>query len=90
MGNYSKHLSKVKKPQQMITVYKYLKYDKLEYAIYVPHVDFLAKRKTEKTNIYRLAATTSASSKNIMLGAARRALRNVLRNNASPSPTYIE
>lgn len=25
-----------------------------------------------------------------MLGAASRALRNVLRNNASPSPTYIE
>lgn len=37
-----------------------------------------------------LAAMTSASSKNKMLGAASRALRNVLRSKASPSPTYIE
>lgn len=37
-----------------------------------------------------LAAMTSASSKNKMLGAASRALRKVFRNNASPSPTYIE
>lgn len=36
------------------------------------------------------AATISASSKKIILGAARRALLNVLRNKASPSPTYIE
>ena len=51
----------------------------------------LQKEKAEnKNNIYRLAATTSASSKKIILGAARRALRNVLRNKASPSPTYIE
>jgi hypothetical protein len=32
----------------------------------------------------------SASSKNIMLGADRRALWNVLRNKVSPSPTYFE
>jgi hypothetical protein len=37
-----------------------------------------------------LEATASASSKNIMLGAASRACRNVSRSRASPSPTYME
>jgi len=37
-----------------------------------------------------LGAMASASSKNIMLGEARRAFWNVLRNRASPSPTYLE
>lgn len=39
---------------------------------------------------YRCGAIASASSKNIMLGAARRAFWNVARNKASPSPTYFE